>query len=214
VTEAKRRPRLSRLPPGLLDQSIFEQILQDLPQREGLPDHAARAERYVCLASEYTREFHTRKYRSGEINEALIDLKRKAAAYLEALRKSVGMIVDVYNEAAERDDWKVRREERDLNDHLWPASIPTIGETERITEAFLIELNRVQVPETDERGKKPIECAWAIVKQAATDFENITGKKPTRSNKAGGFVDFVRKLFAAISVQGNPDHYVRGEIGR
>jgi hypothetical protein len=219
VTEAKRRPRFSQSPPGLVDQSIFEKILRDLPLREELRgvapelDYTTRAERYVYLTANYVREFHTQKYRPGEINEALIDLRRKAAAYLEVLQKSVGMIVDVYNEAAQRDELKAQGDERNASGHSGPASIPTIGEAQKVTEAFLAELDRVQVDDTGERGRKRSEAVGAIAKQAMMDFEDITGKKPNRSNKAGSLTEFVSDIFKAASVQESTDHYLRGGIG-
>jgi hypothetical protein len=36
-----------------------------------------------------------------------------------------------------------------------------------------------------------------IARQAAKDFEDITGKKPNRSANRGGFVDFLYKLLRA-----------------
>jgi hypothetical protein len=212
VTKALQRPKYEKYPPGLVDQSRFETILRDLPRQPELPsafDYATRAERYVCLAAEYVREFHTPKYRAGEVHKAMIALREKGQEYLKALKQSGKLIVDVYNDAANHHEWKVRRLGQDAPGRFGPDAIPTIGEAERITEAFLDELSRVHVADTGERGEKASESARAIVKQAAEDFERITGTKPSRATKRGRFIGFVEQIFEAAGVHGNPDYYVR-----
>jgi hypothetical protein len=177
MTIARAPPKFRQLPDGLINGSkVFEEILAALPQRDlAVIDISSRAERYMNLSSEYMREFHSRKYRKIEMDNALKDIRKKAYELLDSLRRSGAAIVGAYNAGTLRED-------------------PTLGETEHMTEAFVLALDRVSVPDDNKRGPKSNDGVHKIARQAAKDFEDITGKKPNRSANRGGFVDFLYKL--------------------
>ena len=191
MTIAKAPPKLRQLPDGLINGSkVFEEILAALPQRDlAVIDISSRAERYMYLSAEYLKEFHTRKYRSGEVKATLKDLRENGIKLLDALNLGIGAVVEAYNASMDRDD-------------------PTLGDMERITDRFVGVLDRVCIPHDNEIGRKRGEVARIIVRQAAKDFKDITGKEPSRSYK-NGFVEFVQKLFAASGVRDNSDNSVR-----
>jgi hypothetical protein len=139
VTIAKAPPLFSQLPPGLIDgTTVFEEILAALPLRDlAVIEFASSAERYVYLASVHMTEHHTRKYRKGETDNSLKALRKNGYALLDSLRRTAGPLVGAYNATTARAD-------------------PTLGQVERAVEAFVLALDRIQVPDDNEKARKRV----------------------------------------------------------
>ena len=141
------------------------------------------AEKYIDMKFEH---FNVRKpLTKNEINSQLSKIGEQSEALLETMRKLQEPSIDALNSC--RSDGE-----------------PTLGELERSLQWLNKIASLATAPNAAKNHKGPSREVYAlkIAEAGADDFYNLTGKRPTHSERIAknGFRDFLAAIFEALDI--------------
>jgi hypothetical protein len=165
---------------------------------------STRAEKYVSLFFNYCLAAHTQPITKTEFEQHPSKIKDQSAALLLTLRTMRGPVAEALNS----------HRPTTMGPVGFPLAPPTLGEMESYLQWLNEAASLVKAPSTAKAHKGPGRLLHErkIANAAACDFFALTGKHPTRSVNKGGFVDFLRMIFAALNIKSNIDDRAREAV--
>jgi hypothetical protein len=165
---------------------------------------STRAEKYVSLFFDYCLAARTQPISKTEIERHLSKIKDQSATLLQTLQTMPRPVIEALNS------------HRRISSHpVVPFEPPqTLGKLESYLKWLTVAATSVDAPSTAKAHKGPDRLLHErkIANAAACDFFALTGKRPTRREKSGGFADFLRAIFAALNVNCSVDDCARKAV--